>query len=718
MNFLAPLFLLGGLAVALPIVFHLIRRTTRERVVFSTLMFLQPSPPRLTRKSRLEHLLLLLLRCLVVCLLALAFARPFFQKPMAAAPEAEAGRRVVVLIDTSASMRRDGVWAEARRRAGAVIDRARPGDQVAVLAFDRGVRTLLSFEQWTATGPGERAALAAQRLSAAEPTWAATELDTALLAAVEAFEAAETAETRLGPRQIVVVSDLQEGSQLGGLQGFEWPRGLEVNFEIVKARRRTNAGIQFLAETEESAPAPGDAATVHRVRLTNAADSQREQFQLTWADATGSAIAGAPVVQAYVPPGQSRVVQMPEPTGASTNRNSPMGDRPARVVLRGDEEDFDNTAYLVRAPVEPVPVLFLGREAETDPAQPLFYLKRAFQQTRHHVVQLLVRPPEAPLAPPSQNAPGLVVLTDPPSAEQLSELQPLLAAGASVLAVMKSPAMAVPLASLAGVATLPAEEAPVADYAMFGQLDFEHPLLAPFADPRFSDFTKIHFWKHRRVDANALPGAHVVARFDDGDPALIEAPVGRGTLFVLTSSWRPADSQLARSSKFVPLLYSLLELSGAIRARSTQYVVGDPLEWPRVLADQATRVRKPDGAEVPLAAGQTRFSQTDQPGIYEIVGAEPPARFAVNLAPAESRTAPLSPDALEHLGVPLRYEPVHASERAEARRRQVHVSELENRQKLWRWLIVAAVLVLMAETWLAGWLNRRAAVPLQPEATP
>lgn len=718
MNFLAPLFLLGGLAIALPIVFHLIRRTTRERVVFSTLMFLQPSPPRLTRKSRLEHILLLVLRCLVVCLLALAFARPFFQKPMAAAPATEDARRLVVLLDTSASMRREGVWAEARRRAEAVIERARPGDQVAVLAFDRGTRTLLGFDEWAGMGIGDRRAFAAQRLSTVQPTWAATELDHALLAAVEAFESAETAETNLGARRIVVVSDLQEGSQLSALQGFEWPRGIEVDFQVVKPRRRTNAGVQVLAQTEEAAPAPGDSGTIYRVRVTNAADSQREQFQLAWADAAGSPIAGAPVVQAYVPPGQSRVFLMPEPTSESSSLRAPWGDRPARVVLSGDEEDFDNTAWVVRAPAEPVPVLFSGRAAETDPAELLFYLKRAFQQTRHHVVQLLVHPPESSLASPPSNATKLVVVTDPLPAEQLRALQPLLSAGATVLAVMKSPALAATIAGLVGVGTLPAEEAPVPDYAMFGQLDFEHPLLAPFADPRFSDFTKIHFWKHRRVNADALPGARVVARFDDGDPALIEVPVGQGTLFVLASSWRPVDSQLARSSKFVPLLYSLLELSGAIRARHTQYVVGDPLEWPRALAGPAAQVRQPDGTEVPLAAGQTRFAHTDQPGIYEIVGADPPTRFAVNLAPAESRTAPLSADALERLGVPLRDESVHAAKRAEERRRQLHVSELENRQKLWRWLIVAAVLGLMAETWLAGWLNRRATIQLQPEATP
>ncbi len=45
MSFLAPFFLLGALAVAAPILFHLIRRTTRERKAFSSVMFLLPSPP-------------------------------------------------------------------------------------------------------------------------------------------------------------------------------------------------------------------------------------------------------------------------------------------------------------------------------------------------------------------------------------------------------------------------------------------------------------------------------------------------------------------------------------------------------------------------------------------------------------------------------------------------------------------------------------------------
>src|SRR6266404_5535398 len=110
MSFLAPLFLIGAAAVAAPIIFHLIRRTSREKTIFSSLMFLQPTPPRVTRRSRLENIFLLILRCLVLCLLALGFARPFFQKPMVPDPAA-AGRKIILLVDRSASMRHEGLWS-------------------------------------------------------------------------------------------------------------------------------------------------------------------------------------------------------------------------------------------------------------------------------------------------------------------------------------------------------------------------------------------------------------------------------------------------------------------------------------------------------------------------------------------------------------------------------------------------------------------------------
>ena len=177
MNFLAPLFLLGAAAVALPVIFHLIRRTTRARQEFSSLMFLAPSPPRLVKRSRLEHLLLLALRCAVLCLLAMGFARPFIKTAQPAAQSQSSGRRVLLLLDTSASMRRESLWSEARQKAEAILNKTGASDQAAIFTFDSESHAVMSFDQWQIAGAASRVSQALQRLSTISPGWGATHLE-------------------------------------------------------------------------------------------------------------------------------------------------------------------------------------------------------------------------------------------------------------------------------------------------------------------------------------------------------------------------------------------------------------------------------------------------------------------------------------------------------------------------------------------------------------
>ena len=61
MNFLSPLFALAALAVVSPIIFHLVRRRPKEHIEFSSLLFLDPAPPKLTRSSQIDQWLLLLM---------------------------------------------------------------------------------------------------------------------------------------------------------------------------------------------------------------------------------------------------------------------------------------------------------------------------------------------------------------------------------------------------------------------------------------------------------------------------------------------------------------------------------------------------------------------------------------------------------------------------------------------------------------------------------
>ena len=81
--------------------------------------------------------------------------------------------------------------------------------------------------------------------------------------------------------------------------------------------------------------------------------------------------------------------------------------------------------------------------------------------------------------------------------------------------------------------------------------------------------------------------------------------------------------------------------------------------------------------------------------------------FAVNLSLDESRTAPLSPDELARLGVPLQTTAEVPVAIAQERQRNLQRAELENRQKLWRWLIAGVLAVTFGEIILGGWLARR-----------
>src|SRR5207249_4727168 len=165
--------------------------------------------------------------------------------------------------------------------------------------------------------------------------------------------------------------------------------------------------------------------------------------------------------------------------------------------------------------------------------------------------------------------------------------------GKIVVVALTPGAGAQSVARLLEAPTLAATEAPMKDYALLAQIDFQSPLFAPFADPRFSDFTKIHFWHHRRLDAARLPGARMLASFDDRDPAILRVLLGKGGVIVFTSTWRPVDSQLALSSKFIPLLHAILDESSGLSPARLQYFVGDEIILPP--GTQSYTMRKPDG---------------------------------------------------------------------------------------------------------------------------
>src|SRR5258708_14377469 len=144
MGLLAPWFLAGIAAVAVPFYVHLLRRHTTIPHPFSSLMFFERRTQSSIKHRRLRYLLLLSLRALLLLLLALALATPFINRTAANMGNE---KLLLLVIDNSFSMRAGTRLADARREALSVLSPRRPADRAQVMALASQIQVLTQPSQ-------------------------------------------------------------------------------------------------------------------------------------------------------------------------------------------------------------------------------------------------------------------------------------------------------------------------------------------------------------------------------------------------------------------------------------------------------------------------------------------------------------------------------------------------------------------------------------------
>ena len=137
MSFLNSMMLFGTAAVAVPIIIHFLNRRKFKTVPWAAMKFVKLSVDQNQRRMRLEDLILLLIRCALLALLALALARPALKNSNT---DVLGQTKVtgVLVLDNSYSMDlrgRDGKTAfeQARAAAKATLDAMPSGSAVGVL---------------------------------------------------------------------------------------------------------------------------------------------------------------------------------------------------------------------------------------------------------------------------------------------------------------------------------------------------------------------------------------------------------------------------------------------------------------------------------------------------------------------------------------------------------------------------------------------------------
>jgi hypothetical protein len=713
----SPVFAIaGGVIASLPILLHMLRRTPAQRMPFSVVRFLTPTLPKTTRRTTIEHWPLMLLRILAVALIALAFARPFQRLAIDKAAEVGNAERVAILVDASASMRRDGLRDAVAAEVRSVARELVPQDTLSLAVFSESMRTLITSDEWNSANLGSRSDLIERAIENYEPDWRATRTANAVLESAEKLSQESGMSRAASPRRVILITDFQQGSSLDELRSGKWPDSVKLDLRIVKPKQPGNAGLSLIEDDRNGRI---------RVRVTNSGDSPLTKFLLQTFDAQGKPVGDQ--LTAEVGGGQRRTLSLPQAV--------PEAPQIVGVELLGDPHNFDNVVDLPIDERRAIVVAHAGSVDANNADAMRYYLQRVLDGNDSDPVEIIDLLGEDGVAiPPPENV-RLVFVTESIPENLATSLGTVLQRDGLIVLAMKSVEMADSLRKL-----LPLEvsltEANVKDYSMLGQIDFSSPVFSIFSDVRFSDFSSIRFKKYRTVAwAEPQPAAvRVLASFDSGHPAVLEYrhPSG-GRVLVLTTGWHPDDSQWALSTRFPPMIQRIVEIANP-RQRGHQLLeVGHRIVPSEIVGNETWTLKRPNGetytpesdALAPIVNADSTIRDIepnaaitsvvlDEPGRWTLTSVNTddvrPVSLLVTVAASESRTEPLPAGQLQALGMSPDIAVVKDSSQEPvdpARAAQLDAAELESRQKLWRWLLLAGLGCLAVEGVVSWRLEKR-----------
>ncbi|MBK8248960.1 MAG: BatA and WFA domain-containing protein [Gemmatimonadetes bacterium] len=676
---LAPIFIAAMAAVVVPLLVHLVHKEKREAIAFPSLMFLRKTPYPFSARQRVRDWLLFLARCAVIALAAFAFARPVFARRPAAGAAQDGGTEVVVLLDRSFSMKYGTRWARAREEAGKVIAGLGRADRLTLIPYDRRASAV------------NEATANAQQLRAALDSIVTTDEGTRLAPAVTLASGILSA-TELPQRKLVVISDLQRTG---------WDLTDEVTIpvgtEVVPVDVSGTVVDHAVRAVDVRRDPGGDASrVVVSARLARLGAAER-------AVTVRLEVGGREVART--------TVDLPGDGGASVAFPPipvPTRPTPARVVIGGDELPGDDTFHFLLSRPPTLPVLVVEHR-DAQPERGVF-LARALEIGDAPAFDATVRRSDRVTAADLSNA-KVVILADAgvPAGVGGARLVSFVRDGGGLITALGErtsdrswPTEARVL--VPGRITQPTDRLGQRG-AVLGSVDRGHSALAVFGGARSGDLSAARFFRYRAIDTTD----GVLARFDDGGVALTEHAVGAGRVLTWASGLDGYWNDLPRQPVFLPFVHQLVRYAANYHDRRRAYAVGEAIA-PRDLSGRsegATRwaVKAPSGQRLAVGGdGALPTLELREAGIFEVrpsgsPGAEP-ILVAANVAPAELDFATFDPLRLVTALTPAA---VSADESADP---TVALSEREQRQSVWWYVLAVAAVILAVE----GVLARRASV--------
>jgi hypothetical protein len=531
LSFLAPLFLAGAAAAALPIVLHLLKRQPEARVKFAAVKMLKRAPVEHTQKRRLRQLILLALRVTALILLALAFARPFFATGAALGT---AGVTIVAL-DTSISVSAPGRFERAKELARAAIGRVPASDLVGVVTFDD--------EAEIVARPSADRVLASSAVDDAQAGYGATRYRAALSAAAQQLNG------RKGT--IVVVTDLQENGWDAGDRASV-PEGTTIEVADIGAMPPNLAvtGIRALSDRV--------VATVHN----SGARARDARVHL--------AIDDRPPTTVTVPLG-------PNQSADATFAGAPRGASATVAVDDGEGLAADNVRYAILGGANRPSVLVVS--ASGDLNRDAFYVQHALAAaaagTPAFQVQGVGGAQLSTWSDERLAGQAAIFLVSTRGLERRGrELLASYARGGGGLLVASGTEMdgsiVTDVLGAASTLTIAPANGIRQEARALAPTDVRHPVFQPFAGSA-ATLGFVNFQTAVRIAGSAC---QTLARFTTGEPALLECPSGDGRALVFASDLNNRWNDFPLHATFVPFLHEVVRYLASTRAHASEYFVG------------------------------------------------------------------------------------------------------------------------------------------------
>lgn len=651
MTLLAPVFLLGLAALALPLWLHRRNAASAKRIPFSSTLLLAPSQQPVHVRKRLRYWWLLALRLALLALLALAFAQPVLIRE--AVPAANEETLQLIVVDRSASMGHEQRFEAAVARARNLIQDAPAGDRLGLFAAAESLEKVADFSQ------NRNEVLTA--LARLEPRAGRTDLGATMDRIAQALEA-QASDT--ASAVVHIVSDFQRS-------------GLPDRFSALVSRPNTPSGLTLRLHT------------VARSEAANwAVNSARREGSDILATVVGHGTAEAErTLQLRVngrPSGQ-RTAVIPA-GGQETFRfeDVSLAGGENRVELRltpadGLAEDDVRYAVLDNSPPRSALVLRTSPDARA-----ATYIGTALASgPRGYDVEIV---PAASFDPRILERFAWVAIDD------LTQLNPPLADrvrdwidnGGRLFAALGPPGFAGGALPVTGHAI---RDAPMTEVEA-GAAGADHPING--ATGGWDDVLVSHAYR-----ITPAAGDRTVAAFSGDAPLLLEHELGRGRALILTSALDNRSNDLPVRRMFVGLVARLARHLDDNERLSAERVAGERLQLAQRGAG-AGQITGPNGRAL-LSLGDTQrllAVSLEQTGFYEVHSINGSESIAVNLDPRESVLRPMAADEL------TRWE--RTFERSGGDDGPVQAAAFDDSFPLWEALLLLLVLAVLAESIVAN----------------